>query len=96
MILKSYLEKLEQEGQVYLLCKIFPGSSDTKIKEIVFQEVNNKLTEVISVSVSAPADKNKANQALIKFLAQEFDTTRGSVIIISGKTERLKLIKITK
>jgi hypothetical protein len=96
MELKKYFSKLKQEGQIYLSIKVFPSSSETKIKEIKSSEINNQEVELILINIKAPADKNKANQELIRFLAQEFDTSKESVIIISGKTDRLKLVKIIK
>jgi uncharacterized protein (TIGR00251 family) len=96
MELNKYFFKLKKEGQVYLSVKIFPGSSTSKIKEIKLVNINNQETEIISINIKAPADKNKANQELIGLLAEEFDTSKGNVIIINGKTERLKLLKIIK
>ncbi|MDD3711550.1 MAG: DUF167 domain-containing protein [Patescibacteria group bacterium] len=96
MELKKYFSKLKEEGQIYLSIKVFPASSETKIKEIRSSKINNQKVEIILISIKAPADKNKANQELIKFLAQEFDTDKESVIIISGKTDRIKLVKINK
>lgn len=96
MKLKYFLEKLIKDKQIYLTVKVFPNSSENKIKEIKLVNINNQETEIILVNIKAPADKNKANQELIKFLAREFDTNKGNVIIINGKTERLKLLKIIK
>jgi hypothetical protein len=96
MTLENYKKKLKQSGQVYLLCKVFPGASETKIKNILINNIEGRDTEVLTISVSAPADKNKANQTLIKFLAKEFQVLKNNVIIISGQTDRLKLIKISQ
>ncbi len=96
MELKKYLTKFKEDGQVYLSIKAFPGSSETKIKEIRLANINEEEAEVIFINIKAPADKNKANQELIKFLSKAFDTDKRNVIIISGKTERLKLLKIIK
>ena len=96
MELKKHFFKLKKEGQIYLSVKVFPGSSESKIKEVKLVNINNQEIEIILVNVKAPADKNKANQELIRLLAKEFDTDKGNVIIINGKTERLKLLKIIK
>lgn len=96
MILENYKKKLKQSGQVYLLCKVFPKASETKIRDIIISEIEGRETEIITISVSAPADKNKANRELIKFLAGEFQVFKNNVIIISGQTDRLKLIKISQ
>ncbi len=96
MKIEDFIIKFNKERQIYLLCKVFPGSSETKIKEIKAREINGQVTSVLYISIGAPADKNKANKDLIEFLAQEFDTKRGSVIIVSGKTGRLKLVRVIK
>ncbi|HPT08154.1 MAG TPA: DUF167 domain-containing protein [bacterium] len=96
MDLENYKKKLKQSGQVYLLCKVFPKASETKIKNIITSNIDGQETEIINLSISAPADKNKANQALIKLLATEFQVLKDNIIIISGQTDRLKLIKINQ
>lgn len=50
----------------------------------------------LKINLAAPAVDNKANQALLKLLAQEFSVSIKDITIISGKTNRFKLIKITK
>ena len=95
-MLKSYKTKLEKEGSVYLLCKVFPDSKETKIKEIIKNNVEGKKIEVITFLVSSPATKNRANKDMIKFLSKEFGLPENNISIISGSTNRTKLIKIKK
>ena len=93
-MLDIYDKKLKKEGQVYLLCKVIPNSDITGIKSISKNNMDGRETEVVLIKIAAPADKNKANNALIKFLAQEFGVLKEDINIISGKTEHLKLIRI--
>jgi len=95
-MLNSYKTKLEKEGSVYLLCKVFPDSKETKIKEITKNKVDGKNIEMITFLVSSPATKNRANKDIIKFLSKEFNVVENNVSIISGSTNRTKLIKIKK
>ncbi len=87
--LLKYKSQLQQSGEIYLRIKVRPNSAKTEIKEILEDET-------IKVNVSAVAEKNKANVELIKFLAKEFKVDKKCVLIISGKAERIKLIKIIK
>ncbi|HOZ53077.1 MAG TPA: DUF167 domain-containing protein [bacterium] len=95
-MLTSQKEKLEKDGQIYLLCKIFPGAASNKLKSFVKNNIEGRDVEILSVAISAPAEKNKANKELLKFLSKEFATISDKVSIISGSSDRLKLIKILK
>lgn len=46
------------------------------------------------VSVKEPPINNKANDAILKSLAQYFDLPNSSIDIISGKTTKQKIIEI--
>lgn len=95
-MLTKYKKRLEEEGVVYLLCKIFPGSGETKIKEIKKNNVDGKDIEMIYMAVSVPAVKNQANREIVKFLAKTFSLGVNNISITVGSTDRTKLIKIKK
>ncbi len=95
-MLSNQREVLSKEGQVYLLCKVFPGADSSKFKNLTKSNIEGRDVEILSIAISAPAEKNKANKELIKFLAKEFVVARSNVSIISGSSDRLKLIKILK
>ena len=95
-MLTKYKKRLEEEGVVYLLCKIFPGSGETKIKEIKKNNVDGKDIEMIYMAVSVPAVKNQANREIVKFLAKTFSLGVSNISITVGSTDRTKLIKIKK
>jgi len=75
------------EKELYLRIKVIPSAARTELKEILADET-------FKIAVKAPPEKNKANQELIKFLGREFKCDKSSVKIISGQTDRLKLVKI--
>lgn len=50
--------------------------------------------EELAVYVTAPPDKNKANEAMIRLLAKHFDVAPSRVVIIRGHTSRHKVIEI--
>jgi len=59
-----------------------PNSRETKIDNIDAQGIYH-------ISISAPADKDKANKELLSFLRKKFGMT---AIILSGLRSRKKII----
>jgi uncharacterized protein (TIGR00251 family) len=66
--------------------KVLPRSSRT--------EIAGKENDVYRVKITDPPVKGKANKALIKFLSEKVGVPRGDVEIVSGKTGRLKTVRI--
>jgi uncharacterized protein (TIGR00251 family) len=75
------------EGAVFVT-KIVPGSSGPT-------RICGLLDGMLKIKVSAPPEKGKANQCLLKFLAQELGVKKNSVSIISGKTSPVKHVQIS-
>ena len=90
-MISYYQKKLRDKGELYLLCKVFPGSDITAFKNLELANISGRETEVLSVKIKAPADKGKANKDLLKFLKKEFGA---EAKIISGSSDRLKLVKL--
>ena len=88
-MLSQFKQQLKDKQEVYLRIKVRPNASETEIKEILEDET-------IKINISSPPVKNKANTELIKFLAQEFKIHKDNIKIISGKSDSLKLIKISQ
>lgn len=86
-MLLLYKKVLQEKGEVYLRIKVSPGSPETLVKKILEDET-------IKIDIAARPEKGKANQELIKFLAKEFFVRKENIKIISGASEKLKLIKI--
>lgn len=49
----------------------------------------------LKVNIAAPADGGRGNDVLEKFIANLFHVRVTNVQIISGRTARLKLVKVT-
>jgi len=77
----------------YLRIKVIPKSPKTEIVE-TFEDGENG--ETIKIRIKAPPEKGKANAELIKFLSKEFTVRKENIVIISGKSDRIKLIKLTE
>lgn len=50
--------------------------------------------DAIKIRLHAQPVDNKANEALIEFLAEQFQTNKRSIKIIKGEKNRLKVIEI--
>ena len=48
----------------------------------------------LSVRVTAPPDKGKANSAIIKLVADAFGVAKSSVSIVNGETARVKTLAV--
>lgn len=86
----DYKNSLREKREVYLRIKARPGAATTAVKETLSGEEG----ETIKIDVAAVPEKGKANQALVKFLSQEFSVRRENIKIISGAGDKIKLVKI--
>ena len=77
----------ENDQGVVFTAKIVPGSSGPT-------RISGLLDGMLKVKVSAPPEKGKANQCLLKFLAKELGVKKKDVSILSGKTNPVKQIRI--
>lgn len=66
--------------------KVIPRSSRNEITKVSDGEYKAKLT--------APPVGGKANEMLIKVLAEYFNISKSSLRIIGGKTARVKIVEI--
>ncbi|HBO17058.1 MAG TPA: hypothetical protein DD451_03585 [Candidatus Moranbacteria bacterium] len=66
--------------------KVIPRSSMNKVEKISEGEYKVKLT--------APPVDGKANDMLIKILAEYFDVPKSSLNIVGGKSARTKMVDI--
>jgi len=73
------------EGVVFVV-KAVPGSSGPT-------RVCGLLDNMLKIKVSAPPEKGKANQCLLKFLAKQLGVKGSAVSIISGKNSPVKRVQ---
>jgi len=69
-----------------LQIKVIPSSS----KDCIVGWLENTL----KIKVKAPADKGKANKAVIKLLERNLELAKGSISITNGITSGNKIIEI--
>ncbi len=80
-------QHLHQEGSLTLMIRLHPGARTTLITGVMSDGS-------LKLSVRAPADKGHANMEMIRFLAEELQVPRSSIQILSGTTERRKVVRI--
>ncbi len=77
----------ESEGGVIFTVKVVPASSRTVVGGI--------LGGKLKVKVSAPAEKGKATQCLVEFLARLLAVKKKDISIISGQTNPVKQVMVS-
>lgn len=86
--IKKIKEEIAENKEVFFPIKAFPGSSENKIAD--------GPDGLLHVRITTIPEDNKANRALIKFLASELGLRRYQVEIHKGKTSQFKTIKISR
>ena len=80
------LEIEEREGAVTFLVRVQPRASK--------DEIAGEMGGALKVRLQAPLVDDRANEALVEFLAQLLKTPRTAVRILSGERSRTKRIEI--
>ena len=76
----------ERDGAVIMSIKVQPRASK--------DEVAGEMGGALKVRLRAPAVEDRANEALVEFLAQLLKTPKSAVRILSGDRSRTKRIEI--
>ena len=80
------LEVQEREGKVIFSVRVQPRASK--------DEIAGEMGGALKVRLRAPAVEDRANEALVEFLAQLLKTPRSAVRILSGERSRTKRLEI--
>lgn len=57
-------------------------------------QVAGPIGDALKVRVAAPANEGKANAELVRFLARQLGVARGAVRIVTGETNRTKVVEV--
>ena len=71
--------------------RVTPKAASDRIGEV---RADAEGKEFVSVSVRAVPDKGKANEAVIKLLARHLGLPKSALSVVSGATDRNKVIAI--
>ena len=80
------LDAQEREGAVTFPVRVQPRASK--------DEIAGEMGGALKVRLQAPTVEDRANEALVEFLAQLLKTPRSAVRILSGERSRTKRIEI--
>ncbi|PIZ72831.1 hypothetical protein COY07_02810 [Candidatus Peregrinibacteria bacterium CG_4_10_14_0_2_um_filter_43_11] len=80
------IEDLKAKSPLYIRVKVLPKSPKNEVVEVMEDGT-------YKIRIAAPAEGGKANAELIKFLKKALGANK--ITILSGKADRLKLIKVT-
>lgn len=89
-MLEKYKIELAKNGETYLRVKARPGASATEARGVLETEPE----ETIKIDIAAAPEQGKANDELIRYLANAFCVPRSCIQIISGAGDKIKLLRI--
>jgi uncharacterized protein len=78
-------------GGVLVAVRLTPKAGRARIGPVI---AGAKGTAVLKVAVTAPADKGKANAALIALLAKTWRLPKTAITVVKGGTDRNKTLMI--
>jgi len=78
----------EIDESAVFTAKIVPGSSGST-------RICGLFDGMLKIKVSAAPEKGKANQCLIKFLAEQLGVKKNAISIIAGKTSPVKRVQVS-
>jgi uncharacterized protein len=85
-LINNLKSELQKKNPLYIKVKVVPKSPKTEITDIMADGT-------YKIRVAAPPTDGKANAELLKFLKKGLGLSEAS--IISGQTDRVKLIKLS-
>ena len=83
---KNVIPLREADGWTTFATRVQPGAKRDGVVGIY--------GDALKVAVSAPAVDGRANEALIGVLAREFEVRRSDVELVSGATNRSKVVRV--
>lgn len=88
-MLEKFIEDLANNKEIYFNVKVIPGAPKTEIRD-------EMADGTIKIALAAKPDKGEANRELINYLAEVLEVRKYQVKIVSGLTEKHKLIKVSR
>jgi uncharacterized protein len=76
----------EKDGQLIFSVRVVPRASRT--------EILGEHDGALKVRLAAPPVDGAANEALVRILAQAFNTPRDAISIVAGKSSKVKRVAV--
>lgn len=86
-MLTTFKDEFRLKGTVQFYVRVRSGMAKTMVKEVMDDDS-------IKVHVAAIAVNGKANAELKRYLSEEFGVTKEHIKMLSGASNRVKLIRI--
>lgn len=83
-------QRISKHKEMKIRCKIKPNSK----KGNLIRKVTDENGDFYEIFVREPAIEGKANSAVIKLLAREFDVSKSRVSLKTGTKSRFKIFEI--
>jgi uncharacterized protein len=80
------IETIAESRAVIFFVRVQPGASK--------DEISGEMDGALKLRLRAPAVEDRANEALIEYLAQALNTSKAAVRILSGERRRTKRIEV--
>ena len=77
---------LQHDGQLTFTVRVVPRASRS--------EIVGEHDGTLRVRLAAPPVDGAANEALVRLLAEAFNTSRDAISIVSGKSSKLKRVGV--
>ena len=91
-ILAKGLPFCERAGALHVTVHVTPKASRTRIAGL---RIDAKGETALKIAVTAAPDQGKANAAVLRLLAREWDLPKRQIAIIQGKKNRRKLLRLS-
>lgn len=86
---EKLIEDLANNKEIYFNVKVIPGAPKTELRE-------EMADGTIKIALAAKPEKGEANQELTNYLAKILGVRKYQIKIVSGLTERMKLMKVSR
>ena len=80
--------RLIAAGSLDLIVRVRPHAAKTQLTSVLADGS-------VKIDVAAPAEEGRGNLMLRKFLAEAMEVPASNIKLLSGKTSRMKLVRIT-
>lgn len=79
--------RVANDGRITLTLHIQPGAKKT--------EIAGRHGDALKIRLAAPPVDGKANEALLRFVAETLGLAKSAVLLKSGQTSRRKVLEVT-
>ena len=89
IMLETLHKKLAEEGVVTFSIRVRPGASHSEVVSVMSDGS-------VKITIAAPAQEGRANEELLRVLAETFGTHPQQVEILAGGGGRRKIVRISR